>query len=355
MLEHGNETVKLKSYQEFAPAGSVGQEVLDNLANVVLDAKSTQALLKKQKDNGIWGGNLLGLAASVKDGIKDVGTIPQHRRLVQIGVPRSARAFKLSERVLFRLLSRDEDSFLQFEYSKLAKEGQPALDWAREHMREAATAALAEAGYQEDPRIRGAAHRIASNVSQYLRSPLAEKPFVKMGAKLILDPAAHPPTWYSVAMIAALPNLQRERAGFTERLGQHLAGPTPKKAFSVMAGKKALKPDMLLLGDPIEADSKGNAKDIPLALYAIELLARLGALHTAPVATKVLQRLLAECDANGVWQPKGIKAQPKPIHKITYHWYPLMPETKAPESRVVDVTYRLASIAKLLGWQLDIR
>ena len=332
-----------------------GAGVVEALAAAISDSKPVQAIVKKQKDNGVWGANLLALAASAKDGLKDVGTIPQHRRLVQLGVPRAARAFKLSERLLFRLLSRDDDPFLQFEFGKLAKEGQPALDWAREHMREAATAALSEAGYQEDPRIRGAGHRIASNVSQFLRSPLSEKPFTRVGAKSVLDPEAHPPTWYSVAMIAALPNLQRERAGFTERLGQYLAQAAPKKAFLVMAGKKSIKPDYLLLGDPIEADSKGNAKDIPLALYAIELLARIGALHTAPVATRVLHRLLSECDANGVWQPKGLKAQPKATHKATYHWYPLHPETKAVESRAVDVTFRLALIAKMLGWQLEHR
>jgi hypothetical protein len=256
--------------------------------------------------------------------------------------------------VFFRVLSRDEDPTLLYEYLKLAKDSAPAIEWVREHFREAATAALAEAGYQEDPRIRGAAHKIASSVSQFLRSPLAEKPFTKSGAKIILDPEAHPPTWYSVAMIAALPNLQRERAGFTERLGQYLALPAPKKAFAVVVGKKTVKPDYLLLGDPIEADAKGNAKDIPLALYTIELLARLGALHTAPVATKVLVRLLSECDEHGVWQPKGLKAQPKAFSKVTYHWYPLHFETKAPESRVVDVTFRLALIAKLLGWQLQL-
>ncbi len=355
LLEHGNESVKLRVYQDLAHVGAATAETLEALAAAVLSAKPTQAIIKKQKDNGVWGGNLLALATSAKDGIKDIGTVAQHRRLVQLGVPRAARAFKLSERLLFRLLSRDEDSFLQFEFAKLAKEGQGALDWAREHMREAATAALSEAGFQEDPRIRGAGHRIASNVSQFLRSPLSEKPFVRIGAKSVLDPEAHPPTWYSVAMIAALPNLQRERAGFTERLGQYLAQPAPKKAFAVLAGKKSIKPDYLLLGDPIEADSKGNTKDIPLALYTIELLTRIGALHTAPVATKVLHRLLADCDGNGVWQPKGLKSQPKATNKATYHWYPLHPETKAVESRAVDVTFRLALIAKLLGWQLEYR
>ena len=51
-----------------------------------------QAVIKKQKDTGIWGGNLLGLAPSVKDGIKEVGTIPQYRRLLQIGWPRGRGA-----------------------------------------------------------------------------------------------------------------------------------------------------------------------------------------------------------------------------------------------------------------------
>jgi hypothetical protein len=329
--------------------------VLEALGTAIAESKTVQAIVKKQKDTGVWGGNLLALAASAKDGIKDVGTVPQHRRLIQLGASRSSRAFKLSERLLFRLLSRDEDPFLQFEFAKLAKEGAPALEWAREHMREAATAALSEAGYQEDPRIRGAGHRVASNVSQFLRSPVSEKPLVRSGAKSILEPEAHPPTWYSVAMIAALPNLQRERAGFTERLGQYLSQAAPKKAFVVMAGKKAIKPDYLLLGDPIEADSKGNAKDIPLALYTIELLARIGALHTAPSANRVLRKLLSDCDPNGVWQPKGLKSLPKASNKATYHWYPLHPETKAPESRAVDVTFRLALIAKLLGWQLEYR
>ncbi|MEO8450187.1 MAG: hypothetical protein ABI647_10380 [Gemmatimonadota bacterium] len=312
-----------------------------------------QAIVKKQKDNGVWAGNLLGLAPSAVQGIKDVGTIPQHRRLLQLGVPRSARPFKLAERLLFRLLSRDEDPFLHFEFAKLAVDSEAGAEWTREHMREAATAALAEAGHVEDPRIRGAAHKIASAVSAFLRSPLAEKPFARSGAKILLDPEAHPPTWYSVAMIAAMPNLQRERAGFTERLGQYLAEPAPKKAYTIAVGKKSVKPELILLGDPVEADSKGNAKDIPLSLYFIELLARIGALHTAPVARKVLHRLLVDVDDQGVWHPKGIKAAPKATHKITYHSYPLNPETKDPESRLVDVTFRLALIAKLLGWQLE--
>ena len=42
--------------------------------------------------------------------------------------------------MLFRLLSRDDDPFLQFEFAKLSKDSPAAMEWAREHMREAACA-----------------------------------------------------------------------------------------------------------------------------------------------------------------------------------------------------------------------
>ena len=270
-------------------------------------------------------------------------------------MPRASRSFKLADRVLFRLLSRDDDPFLQFEFAKLAKDSPAAAEWAREHMREAAAAALAEAGYIEDPRVRGAAHKIATSVSAFLRSPLAEKPYIRSGAKTILNPEAHPPTWYSVAMIAAMPNLQRERAGFTERLGQYLGTPMSKKAFVWQVGKRVLKPELLLLGDPLVADAKGNAKDIPLALHFIEQLARISALHTNPVATKVLARLMSECDEEGIWRPKALKAAPKTTHRVVCHAYPLHVETKHADSKLVDVTFRLALIAKLLNWPLEYR
>ena len=206
------------------------------------------AVIKKQKDTGVWGGNLLGLAASAPQGIKDVGTIPQYRRLLQLGWPRASRPFKLGDRVLFRLLSRDEDPALLFEFQKMVKSDVEAEAWARGIMREAASAALAEAGYADDPRLRGAGHKIADAISQFLRSPLAEKPFLKAGKQIVLHPEAHPPSWYSVAMLSFMPNLQRERAGFTERLGHYLAQPAPKKSFVIQVGKRTLRPQHLLLG-----------------------------------------------------------------------------------------------------------
>lgn len=352
-MQHGGESIRLRVLLHLAPDGYANPELIQATELDVVESKAAAAIIKKQKENGIWAGNLLGLAASASQGIKDVGTIPQYRRLLQLGYPPSGRPFKLADRLLYRLLSRDEDPSLLFEHQKLVKMEPAALEWARAMTREASTATLAEAGQVEDPRVRGAAHKIANAISQFLRSPLAEKPFVRAGSQTILNPEATPPSWYAVAMIAAMPNLQRERAGFTERLGNYLAQPAPKKAFVVKLGKKTVKPQHLLLGDPIEADGKGVPKDLPLALYYIELLARIGALHTAPVATRVLARLLKDCDDDGIWQPKGLRSQPKVGNKMAYHYFPLESNTKSTESRQTDVTFRLALIARLLGWSLE--
>lgn len=353
LLENAGASIRYRTYRELAPEGFAAPEVIEAAQLAIGESKTALGVVKKQKDNGIWGGNLLGLATSAAQGVKDVGTIPQYRRLLQLEWPRTSRAFKLADRVLFRLLSRDEDPSLLFEFQKSVKSDPEAEAWARGIMREAASAALAEAGYADDPRLRGSGHKVANAISQFLRSPLAEKPFLKAGKQIALHPEAHPPSWYSVAMLASMPNLQRERAGFTERLGHYLAQPAPKKAFIIQVGKKTVRPQHLILGDPIDADTKGVPKDIPLALHYIELLARMGALEWAPVATKVLGRLLKDCDEPGVWRPKNLRSQPKPGNKITYHYYPLHLDAKTTEGREIDITFRLALIAKVLGWSLS--
>jgi hypothetical protein len=350
LTQHGGDTVRFRALRELAPPGQPGLEALEA---ALLQSKPIVSLTKRQKDTGAFGTNFLGILPSVRDGIKEPGTVAQFRRLLQLGYPNGGRAFKLSERLLFRVLSRDEDPALLFEHQKLAKEQAPAAEWLRDRFREAATCALAEAGHVEDPRIRGSAHKIASPVSAFLRSHLSEKPFAKAGKTLILHPEAHPPTWYSWAMIAAMPNLQRERAGFTERLGQYLSTPAPKKAYVLQVGKRTLKPTMVLLGDPIATDARGNCQDLPLALLATELLARIGAAHQSTSALRVLNRLYGECDDMGVWRPGRVGTAPKAVHPASYHFYPIADDTKTADGRIVDVTFRLALIARLMGRPLE--
>lgn len=353
MLAHGGETIRYRTFADLAPAGTVAPETLETARAAIEASKPVQAIIKKQKDTGVWGGNLLGVAPSAAAGIKDIGTIPQYRRLLQLGLPVSARPYKLADRLLFRLLSRDDDPALLFEFQKGAKTDEAYATWTRTLSREAATTALAEAGNIEDPRVRGSAHKIASEVSEFLRSPAAEKPLVRSGSSYILAPGVTPPTWHSLALMSAMPNLQRERAAFTDRMANFLAMPAPKKAWSLAIGKKKVKPQHVLLGDPIEANSKGVPKDLPLALHFIELMARIGGVQPDTNLARVLLRLLKDCDDNGVWCPKGLRSLPKAANKMSYHTFPLEAESKAVESKQVDVTFRLALIAKALGWTIE--
>jgi hypothetical protein len=344
----------LRTATELLPPESTPNEELTELTAEVLECKQFKQLAKKQWQNGSWSGNMLGIAPLKSQGIKDVGTVAQYRRLVELGAPMDSRSFKLAERLFYKILSRDETPSLWFEYQKPSV-GNPELHtWTRGFIREGVTCALAHAQRIEDPRVRGSAHRVISDVSQFLRSDLAEDPFVQKGAKYILHPDAHPPTVLSVAILAYMPRLQRERAGFVERLGRYLARPDTSKSWSIIIGRKAVKPTFHLMGDPLDADDEGNTADIPWALHWIELIVRLGLLDTAPVAQRILLRLLEDCDADGIWCPKNLRAIPKGNSRLGDFAFPLELDGRTQDRRRTDVTFRLALIAKLAGWHLDL-
>lgn len=323
------------------------------LRAAVLVDRGAQAIARKQKETGLWGGNLLGYGASKAFGWKEAGTVFQYRRLLELGWPADQRPFRLADRFLFRLLSRDDDPVLQVEFQRAAKTDPGLGIWARNMHREAAAAALARAGHAEDPRLRGAAHKVASDMSLYLRSELIEKPFRKQSGKTILDPQATPPTIFGVEMLAFLPAVQRERAGFVDRLAAYFSNPAPKRAFFILAGKKFLKPTFELLGDPTRSDAQGHVPDVPFAVYWLELLARLGIVRQIPSASRTLARLFSETDEQGVWSPKSLRALPK-TSPVIGHWFPLEGPGKSPAQRQTDITFRLALIARLMGIPVEV-
>jgi len=55
----------------------------------------------------------------------------------------------------------------------------------------------------------------------------------------VLDPHACPPTIFAVEMLAFLPPVQRERAGFIERLGHYFSSPAPRRAFFILRAKSS--------------------------------------------------------------------------------------------------------------------
>ncbi|MBI4541684.1 MAG: hypothetical protein HY705_01505 [Gemmatimonadetes bacterium] len=272
--------------------------------------------------------------------------------MTELGLTPESRPLRLASRLLFRLVSRDDDSKLLFEYQKYGA-AEPGMEpWVRGIIREAAAAALAQSSLGDDPRVRGAAHRIANLISQFLRSDLVRSPFQRRDRTWLLDPRAHPPTIFSVALLAHLPAVQRERAGLVERLGTYLASAAPKRQFAVACGRKLLKPTFLLFGDPLHVGASGITKDLPFGIYWMELLARLGVLQGSASAARLWTRLQKECDGAGVWHPKNLRTIPKRGTPWSYHYFPLEHESKRPEYRQADVTFRMALIARLAGWEL---
>ena len=353
LRENACAPIRWRTVTEILPQGAATPTDLEYLRAELLQYKGVTQTIKKQRANGIWAGNILGLAANKAQGIKDVGTVAQYRRLLELGLPQSERVFRRSERTLFRLLSRDEDPALFFEHQKATKTNPDLAIWTRDMMRQATTAALAHAGLVEDPRVRGAAHKIATRMSQFLRSELAEKPIKRKASRNILEPEAYPPTVYSVAIMAYMPDLQRERAGFVERLGAYISQPETKRSYVIKVGRKIIQPTVHVLGDPLRAESNGNPKDLPFALHWIELLVRLGMLKQSSTAQRILGRLLRDCDANGVWNPRNLRAFPKSSSRLADFAFPLELDGKTLERRKADVTFRLAHIAKLAGWDLE--
>jgi hypothetical protein len=354
LVEHGGPAIRARTLLDLAPQGAQDPAQLAEALRATVLSPAVSEITTRQRADGLWGSNFLAFQASQRDDVEEVGTVAQYRRLLQLGVPTTTRPFRLANKVLFRTLSRDDDPLLYGEFFDSTVDDPDSAEWYRELIREAASGALAESGNEDDPRLRGAAHKIISRVSAFLRSDLAEDPIVKRGAGAWqLHPEAAPPSWWSVAMLAAMPSLQRERAGFVERLGQYLALPAPTKSFMITVGKTTLRPTHLLLGDPVEVDAKGAPKDVPLALHFIELLAGLGQLASSPSATGALLRLLEDIDAEGVWHPKNLRSQPKASSTVTYHSWPLSPDDGELASRQADITFRLALIAKRLGWSLE--
>jgi hypothetical protein len=350
---HASAPLKWRTLKDILPPGAAAPEDYAAVQSEVLESKQVQQVIKRQRKSGLWGENILGLAANKTAGYKDVGTIAQYRRLIELGVPREDRVFRLTDRFLFRILSRDDSPDLLAEYRTAGKTNPDLVNWSREQFREGAAVTLAHAGLVEDPRVRGAAHRVASQVSHFLRSEFAEKAIIRRSNRNVLNPEAHPPTTLAVALVAYMPSLQRERAGFVERLTAFLAQPAPKKQYVILLGRKVIQPVYQLLGNPLEADRAGVPKDLPLALHWIELLARMGMLHTNETAVKILGRLLADVDASGIWAPKSLRSLPKSKSRLADFMFPLELDGKTMERRQADVTFRLALIGKLAGWDLE--
>jgi hypothetical protein len=254
--------------------------------------------------------------------------------------------------VLFRLLAEDEDPDYLFEFGNGKGGDDDTARRGRAILREAAAATLAQAGYEGDPRLRGAARRIIQRVAGYLRSPLAQKPFVRVGNQHVLPGEAAPPSIYALLMLAYMPLFRTEHHDAMELLYHHLSQPLPRQEPIQLCGKRVMTQPHLVLGDMLPHKNAADA-DVPFAITWLELMARLGYLKRNENWSKLYERFLDDRDASGVWHPHKGLAAVRTTNPVLWPMYPLE-DHQAGDERWTDVTFRLGLIGRLSGRTIEL-
>ena len=299
--------------------------------------------------DGTWGDSILQVPEG--NGAARLGTIPAFRRLLEYGWERESPPLVRARRVLFRLLAEDNDADQLYEFRAECGTDPDLIHRARGILREAAAAALAHAGYEGDPRLRGAARRILARVDAYLGSPLAEKPWVRVGNRQVLAAEANPPSLHMLSMVAHMPLFRSENHSQVNRLLAHVSQPLPRQEAFQLVGKHLVAQPHLILGDPLGSRNIADS-DVPFALTWLEMMARLQFLRRNESWMSLFDRFLDDRDRDYVWHPHRGSAKPHSTNPEVWAQFPL-DEGAQGEDRWSDVTFRLGLIARLLGRPIE--
>jgi hypothetical protein len=309
-------------------------------------------LALSQLVDGTWNHSMLAIPVAKAEHFKGIGTISAVRRLLEYGWDRESPPLLQARRVLFRLLAEDDDPAYLYELGSKGKMELAMVRHGRAIMREAAAATLAQAGYENDPRLRGAARRILERVDLFLKSPLAQKPFIRVGNHHVLAPGASPPSVNTLIMLAHMPLYRSEHYDLLDRLYTQLSQPQPRQEAATMVGSKIVLEPHLVLGDPLPHRNAADA-DMPSALFWLETFARLGFLRRNEGWTKLYERLIDDCDSAGVWREPKRTATMRSDSPYAWPAFPLEPQATA-EERWSDVTFRLGVIARHSGRPINL-
>jgi hypothetical protein len=299
----------------------------------------------QQRDSG-WGGGALTLPTPNGDGVQGVGLIPGLRRLLELGWDADSPPLQHARRLLFRLISEDNDPALLFEFAESTDRAVAAGQ--RQLIREAAAATLAQAGLEADPRLRGAAHRLLDRVMRTVRLPSAPSPWSAQGKHHVLAPDVVAPSVFFLQMLAFMPHFRSEQHRAISRLLPLLTRAVPHARWVQKVGTQLTERPFLVAGDPLAAP---NTPDLPTTLGWLELFARLGILRRhAPWGAR-FDQLLDERDAAAVWRPSAAAELPSQSRDPAW-WHAFSLGDGAPVDWSREVTFRLALIARLTGRQL---
>ena len=354
MLDHGSAVLRYRGAVEVAKLYTDAPP--RSVAGLPYLSRTSLLLAASQGLDGTWGQRILTVPPSGTAGpgggpaIEGVGMVLAVRRLLESGWDRESPPLVHARRLLFRLLAEDNDPSYLFELRSEATD-ETLVRYHRQQLREAAAATLAQAGYESDPRLRGAARRILERVGAWLRSPLAGKPWARIGNRHVLVPEAAPPSVYTLLMLAHMPIFRSEHHDTTDRLYQYLAQPLPRQEPVQTIGEHILPVPMLVLGDPVHSRHVLEG-DIGFALTWLELMARLGFLRRNEGWSTLFERMLDHRDSQGVWRGKG-EGQGPSEHPLVWPAFPLQ-EPLDGEGRFADVTFRLGLIARLSGRAIEL-
>ena len=348
LLEHAAGPIQYRSIVEVAKTPGLDAQAVSSLP---LSHAPALTLAAQQSVDGTWNQAMLSLPSGKAEHFEGVGTITAVRRLLEYGWNKDTPPLVRARRILFRMLAEDNDPDYLFEFGAKAAKDEDLTKRARGILREAAAAALAQAGYEGDPRLRGAASRIINRISNYLRSPLAQKPFVRIGNQHALPPEAAPPSMHALIMLAYMPLFRTEHHEAMELLYTHLTQPQPRQEPVQLIGGKPVAQPHLVLGDPLPHRNAAD-DDIVVAMQWLELLAHLGFLRRNDNWTKLFDRFLDERDRDGIWHPRKGTAALRSANPFVWPMYPL--DSLAGDERWTDMTFRLGLIARLSGRPIEV-
>jgi hypothetical protein len=350
LLRHAAPPIQFRALTEVARLTATEAQQVSNLP---FTHRAALLLAMQQGADGTWDGGMFTIPPADAKHLQGVGTIPAVRHLLELGWNKDTPPLVHARRALFRLLAEDDDPSYLYELGDRKLTDEDEIKRGRMALREAAAAVLAQAGYEGDPRLRGAARRILNRMADYLRSPLAQKPFIRQGNQHMLAAEAAPPSFHAVMMLAYMPLFRAEHHREMDALYTHLAQPHPRQeAVQLVAGKPVPVPH-LVLGDLLPHRNAADA-DVAFALFWLELMARLGFLRRNENWCKLFERFLEDRDREGVWHPhKGMEAVPRSSSQYAWPIYPLEPVLEG-EARWSDFTFRLGLIARIAGRPIEI-
>ena len=351
LLEHAAPPIQ---YRAIIDVARLGPKVPEAVSLIPYRYAPAIELAVQAAVDGVWNRSMLALPTQRAEHFEGIGTIPAFRRLIEYGWDKDAPPLMHARRNLFRLLAEDTDREQLYELNPTkAKVEEEFLLAQRRLVREAAGATLAAAGFEGDPRLRGVARRTIDRIADFLRSPLAEKPWIRIGNRQVLHPEAFPPSIYALSLIAHMPLFQSEHYEAMNLLYEYLSRPLPRQEAIQQIGTQLLPIPYAVLGDRLP-HRNAVEDDVPAALAWLELMARLGFLRRNETWSKMYDRFVDDCGRDGVWHPHKGLAMPRSSDPYVWPMYPLE-DAHGGDERWCDITFRIGLIARLSGRPIELR